>query len=108
MPHRAPTDRVTLDIDRAGRVVIPKAVRLSHGLTAGRRLALETRGSLIVLEPLDPETVLIEQDDLLVIGGALVGDVPDHRTLREERASAQAEVPERKPSRRRRSERGRA
>jgi AbrB family looped-hinge helix DNA binding protein len=40
-----------LQIDNAGRVVIPKAVRDRYGLTPGRRLVLIDTGEALQLQP---------------------------------------------------------
>ncbi|MBI2894368.1 MAG: AbrB/MazE/SpoVT family DNA-binding domain-containing protein [Deltaproteobacteria bacterium] len=72
-------------MDRAGRLVVPKAIRVRLGLREGSQLlAREDRGRL-VLEPIAEEAVPVEVDGLLVIRGRLVGEIPDHRELRDQR-----------------------
>lgn len=72
-------------IDSAGRLVIPKDVRERHGLAAGVRLRLDEDGDRIVLRPVSEEPLAVEKSGLLVFRGRLVGAVPDHRQLREDR-----------------------
>lgn len=72
-------------IDGAGRLVVPKALRERLGLHSGTRLRLRQEGDALVLEPLPDDSVPIERDGLLIIRGRLIGAVPDHREIREER-----------------------
>ena len=53
-------------IDKAGRVVIPKSVRDSLGLSPGTGLALVVDGLAIRLQP-EARGRLVEQDGFLVI-----------------------------------------
>jgi len=74
-----------ITIDRSGRLVIPKAVRERHRLSPGVRLTLEEEDDRLVLVPLREATRTEERSGLLVFDGRWTGEVPDHRTLREER-----------------------
>lgn len=57
-------------IDRAGRVVVPKAVREKLGLKGGEKLKLDLVGDRIELEPEVPEAhVEIAEDGLPIIRG---------------------------------------
>lgn len=74
------SDTVTVSIDSAGRLVIPKAVRKQLGLEPGvpieltvredhvelapatREVRLERRGGLVVAVPLEPSTALRNDD----------------------------------------------
>ena len=47
-------------LDKLGRVVIPKPVRLHLGLKAGTLLKIEERERQVILEPVDKETCLVE------------------------------------------------
>jgi AbrB family looped-hinge helix DNA binding protein len=78
-----------ITIDASGRVVIPKEVRERHRLAAGTRLRLGEEGDRIVLSPVQEDAVAVERGGLLVFQGRLVGEVPDHRQLRELRAEGQ-------------------
>ncbi len=70
-------------IDRAGRLVVPKAVRTKLQLREGTRLRLRAEaGQRLVLERVAEESAPVEVDGLLVIRGRLVGEIPDHREQR--------------------------
>ncbi len=49
----------TLTIDKAGRIVIPKAVRDELNLTAGDTIELESEGECVTLRPSNPASRLI-------------------------------------------------
>lgn len=49
-------------IDRAGRVVVPKALRDRLGLVAGADVELTERGGELVLTPVGPRIMLEERD----------------------------------------------
>jgi AbrB family looped-hinge helix DNA binding protein len=53
-------------IDSAGRLVIPKAVRLAAGLTPGQELDAEYRDGAIVVEPAPRKVKLVKKGSLLV------------------------------------------
>ncbi len=52
-------------IDKAGRVVIPKAMREELGLRGGELLEITSRDGRIEIEPAAPEMVLVERDGFL-------------------------------------------
>lgn len=62
-------------IDKFGRVVIPKQVRLHLGLVAGTQLNIEERDRKVLLEPAEENTCLTEKDGLLVFSGSATGDL---------------------------------
>ena len=72
-------------VDRAGRLVIPKELRILHNLRQGSRLRIHARRGRIVLEPVDEEPAVVEQEGLLLAAGHLEGPPGDHLALREER-----------------------
>jgi AbrB family looped-hinge helix DNA binding protein len=74
-----------ITIDGSGRLVIPKEVRSRHGLRTGARLLLIEENDRLVLVPRGAETTTAERAGILVFQGTLAGEIPDHRTLREER-----------------------
>lgn len=60
-----------VSIDKAGRVVIPKAIRDRLGLTAGTELECEDRADALVLRLPEDRAALREEDGLLVHDGQL-------------------------------------
>ena len=74
-----------ITIDASGRLVIPRSVRVRHRLSAGAKLTLVEEDDRLVLVPRRGETVTAERGGLLIFRGRLAGEMPDHRTLREER-----------------------
>ena len=51
-PFYAPTVSITVTLDKAGRVVIPKNLRDELHLEAGDTLELESQGERVMLRPL--------------------------------------------------------
>jgi AbrB family looped-hinge helix DNA binding protein len=83
-----------ITIDAAGRVVVPKAMRMRLHLREGTKLRVRDEGaSRLILEPISTEGVPVEVDGLLVIRGKLVGEVPDHREQRAERIRSLTRLP---------------
>ncbi len=56
----------TVEMDRAGRLVIPKRIRESLHLRPGSALQIELRGDEIILSPQEPARGLYEEDGLLI------------------------------------------
>jgi AbrB family looped-hinge helix DNA binding protein len=75
-------------IDAAGRLVVPKAMRERLGLRQGARVRLREGAHHIVIEPMLEESVVVEVDGLPVVRGRLVGEVVDHRVLRDQRTTS--------------------
>lgn len=59
----------TVTIDKAGRIVIPKAVRDRLRLDPGDSLALESSGDSITLSPVQEEAVLVKEQGIWVYAG---------------------------------------
>lgn len=76
-----------ITIDRSGRLVIPKDLRDQHHLRAGTKLRVIDDEDCIVLVPSRSEPHLVEKDGLLVVKSSRKVEVPDHRDLRDERAT---------------------
>lgn len=72
-------------IDKAGRVVIPSAIRDRVGLHAGN-VELSIDGTAVRIEPIAGGT-LVETDGLLTISGS--GEVPSAEAIRELRLGDQ-------------------
>jgi AbrB family looped-hinge helix DNA binding protein len=53
-------------IDRAGRVIIPKALRDELGLEPGRQLEISARDGALVIEPLPTPVVLVRRGKAVV------------------------------------------
>jgi len=76
---------LTVTIDAAGRLVVPMPVRRHLRLVAGSRLRITECPGSILLEPEHEEPRMQEKHGILVVGGQLEGDLPDHRDLRDDR-----------------------
>ena len=58
-----------VEIDKAGRIVIPKKMRDAMGLAPGTRLRIEQEPNELRLEPDFPEPHLEKRDGILVLVG---------------------------------------
>ncbi len=58
---------MTVSIDPAGRLVIPKAIRDAVGITPGTPLEITVRDGIIEIEPPCARTRLSEVDGLVVV-----------------------------------------
>lgn len=76
----------TVEIDKAGRIVIPKKMRDAMGLKPGTRLRIERSGDHLVMEPPVEETRLERRNGLLVMVGGGKRTVEDvNREIEEQR-----------------------
>jgi AbrB family looped-hinge helix DNA binding protein len=66
-----------VEIDKAGRIVIPKKMRDAMGLTPGTRLRIEQDSAELRLEPDFQESRLEMRDGLLVMVGGPPVSVED-------------------------------
>ena len=86
---------ITITLGKAGRLVVPKAIRDSLGLHEGSRLKLEVQGCKLQAAP-EPDPVAIDlKDGFPVIrggpsltGGAIVQAIKADRDSRDERAAS--------------------
>ena len=71
-------------IDRAGRVVVPKALRDSLGLVPGADVELVERGGEVILTPVGPRIVLEKRDGrtVFVAEGEEAGGLNDEDVQR--------------------------
>ena len=60
---------MTITIDKAGRVVIPKSIRDHLNLIPGSELEVEVKGNEINLAASSAETKLIEKKGVLIFDG---------------------------------------
>jgi AbrB family looped-hinge helix DNA binding protein len=76
---------MTLKIDRAGRVVLPKPVRDRLGLKAGTDLEMQETAEGVILRPVQHRPSLIMRDGLLVHRGKLPKGFDWNRMIDEDR-----------------------
>jgi len=81
----------TVTIDQSGRLVIPAKIRKALALAPGTELDCTIEGESIRLEPIGGAK-LERRASRLVITSPLVGEVPDHREIREERINREDEA----------------
>jgi len=77
---------MTLKIDGAGRVVLPKPVRDRFGLKAGTDLELQETAEGVVLKPVRQRPSLVMRDGLLVHRGKLPKGIDWNRLVDDDRA----------------------
>ena len=65
------------NLDRFGRVIIPKRVREKLGLKPGALLEVQQQGGDLLLKPVQEEPRLLERDGVLVFGGEALGDLAE-------------------------------
>lgn len=61
--------KATVEIDKAGRIVVPKKLRDELHLVPGTRLKIGRSGDRLVFEPDSPDSKLILKDGMLVVSG---------------------------------------
>ncbi len=66
----------TVEIDKAGRIVVPKKLRDELHLAPGTRIRLERSGNTLVLDADFPQARLVIEDGTPVIYPADMGNAP--------------------------------
>jgi AbrB family looped-hinge helix DNA binding protein len=84
-----------VQIDRAGRIVVPKKIREHLGLKPGSNLRLEEQPDSIVLRKTGHESVLAEVDGVLVYTGKLPPGYDWRKLIEQEREERLRELTER-------------
>ena len=81
-----------VEIDKAGRIVVPKKLRDALNLVPGTRLRIERSGDRLVFEPAVSEPQLIMKDGMWVVSGGqiTVDDVTE--LIRQGYAERQARI----------------
>lgn len=74
-----------VSIDKAGRIVVPKAIRERYGFHAGTDVELEETGHGIVLNPAESEPALVRQEGILVYTGKIAPGVDHTRLVEDDR-----------------------
>ncbi len=75
----------TVSMDKAGRLVLPKAVRERLHLVPGAVLSIEVREDRVELRPVEQEPSLIKRDDWWVHLGRAAADFPVEEAVRRHR-----------------------
>ncbi len=83
---------MTVTIDRAGRLVIPKELRDRFHLAPGTVLVVEAQGNGIQLSPLTAEPRLIRKAGILVHHGTESAETDTVQVLEQERRNRTAEL----------------
>jgi AbrB family looped-hinge helix DNA binding protein len=72
-----------VEIDKAGRIVVPKKLRDDLHLVAGTRFQIEQSGERLIFEPVFSEPQLILKDGMWVVSGDHVTDVDTSELIRQ-------------------------
>jgi len=76
---------MTVKMDKAGRILLPKPLRDRLRLHPGSRLKVEESAEGILLRPVRKRTSLIQKQGLLVHRGKLAGDLDWSRMVEDQR-----------------------
>lgn len=76
-------------VDKFGRVVIPKEIRVDLGLSPGSLLTVEEHGNELTLRPLSEEPVVCDKGGVLVARCQITGDLESFlKTARKSRLAS--------------------
>ena len=78
---------MTITIDRAGRIVVPKSLRERFNLVAGTELEIEASGECLQLRKVGAEPALVRKKGILVHRGGARVDLDVAAFIRAERES---------------------
>lgn len=84
---------MTLTIDGAGRVVLPKPIRDRLGLRAGSTLEMVETPEGVTLKPADRESCLVRKGGFLVYTGEVPAGFDVVKAIEEERESRDRKIP---------------
>ena len=77
--------RMKLRLDKLGRVLLPKPLRLRYGLRPGMELDVNEGAQEIVLRPAKSGPTMVNDRGVWIHQGVPVGDVDFGKALREDR-----------------------
>jgi AbrB family looped-hinge helix DNA binding protein len=86
---------MTLRIDGAGRVVLPKPIRDRFGMKAGSDLEIEETPEGVMLRPVQRQPSLVKRNGLLVHRGKLPKGFDWNRLIENEREDRARELAQR-------------
>jgi AbrB family looped-hinge helix DNA binding protein len=72
-----------VEIDKAGRIVVPKKLRDDLHLVPGTRLRIERSGDRLVFEPVFSEPQLALKDGMWVVSGSPATEIDIHEQIRQ-------------------------
>jgi len=90
---------MTVKMDKAGRIVLPKPVRERLRLRPGSRLKVEESAGGILLRPVKQRASLIQKQGLLVHRGEAAGDLDWSRMVDDQREERKRAIAKLVPSR---------
>jgi len=81
-----------VEIDKAGRIVVPKKLRDAMHLVPGTRLSIERSGDRLVFEQASSEPQLIMKDGMWVVSGGQITVDDVNEILRQGYAEREARI----------------
>ena len=83
---------MNLQIDKAGRIILPKTVRDRLGLHPGSALELEETQGGVFLKPSEQKPALVKKDGFLVYNGELPQGFDIRRAIEDDREERMRKV----------------